>query len=247
MSEKNKKFSNQRLEKSEKLIPLEDEVLAVISHELLTPINTIAGWTKILQNENLNEHTKKTAFLTIEKQIHSHTELIDNLIDYSKIASKRVELNKKPNKFSLILDKAIDEMKLLASEKNIEITQENSLRNEICVCEEASIYKALMNVFRNAVKFTPEGGMIDVLAKSSDNKIKIIIKDNGLGIDNDFQPYIFDEFIQVDTSTTRKYKGLGLGLAISRGIIRLHQGDITVESAGQGKGTKFIVELPYEA
>lgn len=246
MSEKNKKICKKSSESSDAGNKFENEVLSVISHELLTPINAIAGWTKVLQSENLPEKTKRKAFLTIEKQIHSHTELVDKLIDYTKISADDVQLRHDPAKFSMILNRAVNETRIHAKEKDITVAVDNTLNGEVCECDEEAIYKALMNLFRNAVKFTPEGGKIEVTAKRLKHKIKIVVKDNGKGIEKEFLPHVFEKFRLADTSSTRKYRGLGLGLAISRKIIKLHKGDIKVKSKGKGKGTEFIVYLPYK-
>jgi signal transduction histidine kinase len=246
MSEKSKKICSNSIKKSESSFRLENEILSVISHELLTPINAIAGWTKILQDDELNEQTKKKALLTIEKQIRSHTQLVDKLIDFSKMSSDNIELKKEPITISRLLRKAVKETREIAGEKNIEVSEDISIGDEICLCEEATMYKALMNLLCNAVKFTPEGGRIEIKANKQKYRIKIVIKDNGRGVEKEFQPYIFDKFRQADSSTTRKYRGLGLGLAISRKILNLHDGSIKAKSEGKGKGTEFIVKLPYD-
>lgn len=234
------------MDKPRSPLQIEDEVLSVISHELLTPINAIAGWTKILQNDQLPEQTRKKALMTIEKQIRSQSQLVDKLIDYSKMSSENIELEKEPVIIAEVLERAVEETRHLAEEKDLEVVEDINLNGEKCVCEESSIYKAFMHLFRNAVKFTPENGKIEIAAERQKYRIKITIRDNGQGVEKEFQPYIFEQFRQADTSTTRRYQGLGLGLAISRKILELHGGSIKAKSEGKGKGTEFIVKLPYE-
>lgn len=238
---KSEKKAREQAERSNRI---KDEFLSVISHELRTPLNTIAGWTKILEVENLAPQTKNRALKTIEKNIRAQSELVEELLDFSKINSENIKLNKEEVDFTGLLENSIKEARSLAEAKNIRIHKENNLSGEKIICEAQIIKNALINLIRNAIKFTPKNGKIEIFANHQNNMISLKIKDYGQGIDKKFLPFVFDKFSQADTSTTRKYGGFGLGLAMSRQIIRMHAGDIKVKSEGLGKGTEFIVELP---
>lgn len=232
-------------EEAEKSNRLKDEFLSVISHELRTPLNSIAGWTKILQGKSLTEYTRKRALDTIEKNIRNQSKLVEELLNFSEITSQNVILDKQPVEFTNLLKQSLAEVEPAAQEKNIKLICSNNLNGEKIICEEGIIKRALSNLLRNAVKFTSENGKIEIKTEHDSDTIKLSIRDNGQGIDKEFQPHIFDTFRQADSSTTRKHGGLGLGLAISQQIIKLHKGDIRVISSGKNKGTEFIIELPY--
>lgn len=231
-------------EQAERSNLIKDEFLSVISHELRTPLNSIAGWTKILQGENLTDQTKARALKTIEKNIRSQSKLVEELLDFSKINAEDITFNKESVDFSKLLNNSIEEIKKLADEKKIAIVENINLNGEKLYCDSKTISRALSNLFRNAVKFTPQKGTIEIFSEQNKDSIFLSIKDDGQGIEEEFLPHIFEKFRQADSSITRKYGGLGLGLAISRQIIRLHDGEIKVSSEGRGKGTEFIIKLP---
>ncbi len=233
-------------EQAERSNRIKDEFLSVVSHELRTPLNSIAGWTKILEGHNLTEQTKQRAIKTIEKNIRSQSKLVEELLEFSKINSTNIKLNKELVEFKSLVENLVNEIKPLAEEKKIKFINNNNLNSEKINCEEQTIKNAFMNLFRNAIKFTPPNGKIEIFTQRENDLVLLRIKDYGQGIEKEFLPHIFEEFSQADSSTTRKYGGLGLGLAISRQIIRLHNGDILVKSEGKDKGTEFIVKLPVE-
>ncbi len=232
-------------EEAEKSNRLKDEFLSVISHELRTPLNSIAGWTKILQGKSVTEHTRKRALQTIEKNIRNQSKLVEELLNFSEITSQNIILDKQPVEFSSLLQKSIAEINPAVKEKNIDLVYDNNLNGEKIICEEGIIKRAFSNLLKNAVKFTSINGKIEIRTEYDSGLIRMIIKDNGQGIEKVFQPHIFDTFRQADSSTTRKHGGLGLGLAVSQQIIKLHKGNIKVASSGKNKGTAFIIELPY--
>jgi signal transduction histidine kinase len=246
--EKNKLLLSEKKSRlqAERSNRIKDEFLSVISHELRTPLNAIIGWTRIIKGNNVADSTKNRALKTIEKNIRLQSELVDELIDFSKLNSNNISLEKKLIKFNNLVDESIEETQPLALKKNIELIQKSNLQRDQINCESKTIKRALVNLIKNAIKFTPKNGRVELISKRIDEKIQLRIKDTGQGIEPDLLPHIFDKFKQADSSITRKHGGLGLGLAIARQTIRLHNGDINVESKGKGEGTEFIVEIPVD-
>jgi signal transduction histidine kinase len=247
--EKNKLLSSEKKSRrqAERSNRIKDEFLSVISHELRTPLNAIIGWTRIMQGNNVADSTRNRALKTIEKNIRLQSELVDELIDFSKLNSDNISLEKKMINFDSLVDESIEETQPLALKKHIDIVQKSDLSEVQINCESKTIKRALVNLIKNAIKFTPKNGRVELIGERINDKIQLRIKDTGQGIEPDILPHIFDKFKQADSSITRKHGGLGLGLAIARQTVRLHNGDINVESKGKGKGTEFIVELPVDA
>ncbi len=221
-----------------------DEFIAVVSHELRTPLNTIAGWTRILKTDDLSGNTKNLALEKIEKNLRSQTKLVEELLDYSQIVSGTIKLDKKEFNFSKAFDAVYTEIKPMAQEKSIKLTENNLLNGQVVWGDESKIKIVIHSLLSNAVKFTDPGGKIEILVEESDGEISMRIKDNGKGISSDFLPHIFDRFTQADSSSTRGSGGLGLGLTISHHIVKLHQGTIEATSEGAEKGAVFTVKVP---
>lgn len=221
-----------------------DEFIAVVSHELRTPLNAIGGWTRILRTDELSENTRKLALEKIEKNLRSQTRLVEDLLNYSQIVSGTLFFEDREFNFSNIFENAFSEIEPTAKEKSIEISKDNQLNGQMILGDEDKMKLVIHNLLTNAVKFTHSGGKIETSLKEIDGVIKMIIKDNGRGISADFLPHIFDRFTQADTSSTRNFGGLGLGLTISNHIVKLHQGVIEAVSEGTGKGATFIVTVP---
>lgn len=223
-----------------------DEFISVVSHELRTPLNAIAGWSKILHTENLSASTKKQALEKIEKNLRAQTKIVEQLLDFSQMASNKSNPVNQEVNFSQVFDEAVDRSQSFADEKNISLLKKNELGDQCVVGDKDRLLKMIKNLLSNAIKFTPQGGNIFANLKIKDEKIEMTIIDTGLGISLENLPHIFEHFKQADSSITRQHGGLGLGLAISRQIIKLHGGTIKVKSDGEGKGTIFTVRLPYE-
>lgn len=222
-----------------------DEFISIVSHELRTPLNSIAGWTKILHAENLSPATKKQALQKIDKSLRMQTKLVEDLLDFSQIMSGN-SLNKQEIDFSKMFEASFDEAGELAAKKGVVMIKENSLNGQKISGDKERLQGVVKNLLSNAIKFTPAGGKVVTNLKKDDSNIEIIIKDTGEGIRPDFLPHIFEHFKQADSSTTREHGGLGLGLAISNQIIKLHGGSIEAESEGEGKGATFIVKIPLD-
>ncbi|MBD2337913.1 response regulator [Calothrix sp. FACHB-156] len=222
---------------------IKDEFLAILSHELRSPLNPILGWTKLLQSRRLDENKTVEALATIERNAKLQTQLIDDLLDVAKILRGKLSFNADPVTLTFVIEAAIDTVRTAAVAKSILIHPE--LRNIGQVSGDAvRLQQVVWNLLSNAIKFTPQGGRVEIRLQRLDNQAQIIVTDNGKGINSDFLPHIFESFRQEDVSVTRKYGGLGLGLAIVRHIVEAHAGTVNVDSQGEGQGSTFTVSLP---
>lgn len=231
---------------AEKANATKDEFIAVVSHELRTPLNAIAGWTRILKTDDLSGNTKELALSKIEKNIRTQTKLVEELLDYSQILAGNSIFAENELDFSAIIEKAFEEIRPMAVEKDIDLVKKNSLNGQIVVGDEEKLLIAVQNILVNAIKFTDSGGKVEVDAFEEAEKINLSVKDSGRGIGKEFLPHIFEGFSQADTSITRNAGGLGLGLTISNQIMKLHKGSITATSEGTGKGSVFTINLPFK-
>jgi PAS domain S-box-containing protein len=315
-------------EELERANKIKDEFLAVLSHELRSPLNAILGWSKILRTRNLDPKSFNRALETIERNAKLQTQLIEDLLDVSRIIRGKLTLRPYPTNLIPAIEAAIDTMRLAAQAKSIDLqflildsgleTEDKSIQNskfkvqnseslplalqpptlgEVAarpqqnehlqgqsssvestaslsqiprqkfhvLGDPSRLQQVVWNLLSNAIKFTPQGGRVEVLLERvggeekyegvtssssplpihhSSSHAKITVRDTGMGIKSDFIPYVFDSFRQGDGSTTRKYGGLGLGLAIVRHLVELHGGTVRAESSGEGKGATFAVELP---
>jgi signal transduction histidine kinase len=221
-----------------------DEFISVVSHELRTPLNAIAGWTRILKSDELSGNTKSLALQKIEKNLRLQTTLVEDLLNYSQLVSSRESLDKKEVDCSEIFESVYAEFESIAVKKGIVISKDNRLDGQKVLGDGDKIKIVIENLLSNALKFTPPEGSVEAILREEDDFVLIKIQDSGNGISSDFLPHIFDRFSQYDTSTTRKFGGLGLGLAVSDHIVRLHNGIIEANSEGEGKGSTFSVKLP---
>ncbi|MFN6570430.1 response regulator [Dendronalium sp. ChiSLP03b] len=223
---------------------IKDEFLAVLSHEIRTPLNPILGWAKLLRSKKLDE--KKTAFAleTIERNAQLQTKLIEDLLDISRILRGKLNLNVCPVDLATIIRAAMETVRLSAEAKSIQIHSE--LDSVVCQVfgDAGRLQQVVWNLLSNAIKFTPEGGQVEIYLEQDDSQAQILVKDTGKGISPDFLPYVFDTFRQADSATTRKFGGLGLGLAIVRYLVEMHGGTVLAESFGEGQGATFIINLP---
>ena len=233
-------------ETAEQANRIKDEFLAVLSHELRTPLNPILGWAKILQKDRdkLNPKQIELALETIERNAKLQTQLIDDLLDISKIIRGKLSLNEAPVNLATVIEAALETVHLAAEAKSITIhTAKPSLIGTVNG-DAGRLQQVVWNLLSNAVKFTPSGGHIWITLTQVENHAQIQIKDSGKGINKEFLPYLFDHFRQEDSATTRKFGGLGLGLAIVRQIAELHGGTVKADSAGEAQGAIFTVEIP---
>jgi signal transduction histidine kinase/DNA-binding response OmpR family regulator len=223
-----------------------DEFLATLSHELRTPLTAILGWSHLLQTKTLDQENMERALETIERNARSQSQLIDDLLDVSRIITGKLRIDMRPVELVSIIEAAIDSMRPTAQAKSIQFEVTCDKAASHVSGDSNRLQQIVWNLFSNAVKFTPEGGRVNVSLERSGDHAQIAISDTGQGIDARFLPFIFDRFRQADGSTTRKYGGLGLGLAIVRHLVELHGGTIKVYSDGVNKGATFTVLLPLK-
>jgi PAS domain S-box-containing protein len=223
---------------------LKDEFLATLSHELRTPLNAILGWSRMLRTSNLNPTTIKNALETIERNAKLQTQLVEDILNVSKIINGKLRLNIRPINLIPVIYNALEPLEAAINAKGI--TLKTNLDGSIgfVAGDSDRLQQVIWNVLSNAVKFTPEGGQIEIHLEQVDTCSQIKICDTGIGIKADFLAHVFERFSQADGSTTRKYGGLGLGLAVARHLIELHGGSIQAESPGEGQGTTFTISLP---
>jgi signal transduction histidine kinase/CheY-like chemotaxis protein len=227
---------------------IKDEFLATLSHELRTPMTSILGWAELLRiKPMLDEETRTQAVESIERSAKIEIRLIDELLDVARIASGKLYLSCGPIDLISVIEAAIDVVRPAANAKNIEILYKHDLVMGAISGDAARLQQVVWNLLFNAVKFTPEGGRVDVRLERVGSHAKIIVSDTGKGISAEFLPYVFDRFRQADSTTARDYGGLGLGLALVRHLVELHGGTIHAESQGEGQGATFSVDLPLVA
>ena len=221
-----------------------DEFIAIISHELKTPLNAIAGWTRILKTHDISETTRETALTKIDKNLRAQAGLVEQLLTYSDIISESVNIEDEKVALGDLVEEILVEIAPVASEKNIVIASRNALNGETIGGDAERLKMAFLSLLTNALKFTQAGGRIETELSRSDKSISLTVKDNGRGIPPEFMPFIFDQYKQADTPNIRDYGGLGLGLTITKHIVKLHGGTIEAHSGGKGQGSEFIIRFP---
>ncbi|MFN6487106.1 MULTISPECIES: PAS domain S-box protein [unclassified Nostoc] len=223
---------------------IKDEFLAVLSHELRTPLNPVLGWSKMLRTRKFDEKTTNHALETIERNAKLQTQLIEDLLDVSRILQGKLNLDICPVSLVMVVEAALETVRLAAQAKSIEIQTIFDPSLGQVMGDRNRLQQVMWNLLSNAVKFTPTGGRVEIRLMEAANQVQIQVSDTGKGIIPDFLPYVFDYFRQADSTTTRTFGGLGLGLAIVRRIVEMHGGKVQAESPGEKAGATFIVELP---
>lgn len=224
-----------------------DEFLATLSHELRTPLSAILGWSHLVRSGKLDESQMSRAVETIERNARSQSQLIDDLLDVSRIITGKLQIEARPVDLSAVIEAAIDAVRPALEAKSIQFENEVDAEAGLVAGDPNRLQQIFWNLFSNAVKFTPEGGNVRVEAKRTGSAMRISVSDSGVGITPEFLPYIFDRFRQADGSTTRVHGGLGLGLSIVKHLVQLHQGTVEVESQGKNQGACFTIILPVAA
>lgn len=223
---------------------IKDEFLAVLSHELRAPLNPILGWAQLLQIRKFDQTKTAEALSIIERSARLQAQLIDDLLDIAKILRGKLTMESEPVNLVDVIRSALDTVKSAAHAKSIQIQSELP-EVALVVGDSGRLQQVVWNLLSNAVKFSPNFGQVKIRLERVDNQAQITVSDNGKGIAPDFLPYIFESFRQEDASTTRKYGGLGLGLAIVRTLVDAHGGTISAESEGEAKGATFTIRLPW--
>ena len=235
--------SNAR-EAAEESNRLKDEFLATVSHELRTPLTAILGWSRLLDSESLDEGVARQAIETIWRNAKAQSQIIDDILDVSRIITGNLYLDLQPVELAPIVESAINVVRPTADAKGIRI--ETKVDNApIVVSGDANrLQQVIWNLLSNAVKFTGVGGLVSLSVFQNQSEAEIKVTDSGLGISREFLPFVFDRFRQADSSTTRQHGGLGLGLAIARHLVEIHGGSVSADSAGKGLGSTFTIKLP---
>ena len=223
---------------------MKDEFLAVLSHELRTPMSAMVGWLDLIRTGRLTPDQHKTALETIERNARLQTQLVNDLLDVSRIVTGKMELESATVSVDQALENALQTVRIAANDKQIELVAPSARAGWLVTGNPERLQQVFSNLLSNAVKFTPRGGRVEVHAATVGREARISVSDNGEGIAPDLLPHIFDRFRQADSSSRRRHGGLGLGLAIVRSLVELHGGRVTAESAGQGQGATFTVALP---
>jgi signal transduction histidine kinase/DNA-binding response OmpR family regulator len=221
-----------------------DEFLATLSHELRTPLTAILGWSHIVRQNQLDDAQLSRALETIERNAHAQSRLIDDLLDVSRIISGKLQIDLRVVDLSTVIDAAVDAVRPAFEAKKIKFHIDLGSLTLPVMGDPNRLQQIFWNLFSNAVKFTPKQGEVRVKAEQRDAQLCVSVTDTGIGIPTEFVPYIFDRFRQADGSTTRSQGGLGLGLAIVRHLVDLHNGSVQVESEGRQRGSTFTVTLP---
>lgn len=224
-----------------------EEFLATLSHELRAPLHAILGWVSVLQHPATNKETWDHALKTIERSARAQSSIINDLLEASFCFNQQLHLNKRPVAIHSILQQVIKTLVPVAEQKGISFTPTIQLTDDYVLADAERLRQVFWHLLSNAIKFTAPQGQIQLLAQRAGDNFELTLVDSGIGIASEFMPYVFDPFRQENATTTRKFGGLGLGLAIARRQIELHGGSIEVKSAGKNQGTTVIVRLPLES
>jgi signal transduction histidine kinase len=223
---------------------VKDEFLATLSHELRTPLTAIVGWAHLLKGEKLDHAEVATAVETIIRNANAQNQIIDQLLDVSRIVTGKLQLSLQPVEIGSVVTAAIGTVTPAASAKGVLLQLIQDPAGSAVMGNPERLQQVFWNLLSNAVKFTPKNGRVRVSVQSAGSQVEVAVSDTGLGIDAIFLPHVFKRFSQGDSSSTRSARGLGLGLAIARQLVELHGGSIQAESPGAGQGSTFTVKFP---
>lgn len=232
---------------AERASRMKDEFLATLSHELRTPLNSILGWASLLRSGHLQGAELHQAIDTIDRNARVQAQIIDDLLDMSRIISGKVRLNIQPVDLVSVLHESVETVRSAAQAKGVHLEISTSLISSQTTGDPARLQQIFWNILNNAIKFTPREGRIRARIAQVRSHIEVTVADTGEGIAPDIIPHVFDRFRQADSSTTRRFGGLGLGLSIVKQLVELHGGHVEVRSLGLGHGTTFTIHLPIAA
>lgn len=224
-----------------------DEFLATLSHELRTPLNAMLGWSQLMRTTPMDGSEITRALSAIERNVRLQSQLVDDLLDMSRIASGKMRIEIQRVNLTSVIESAIETARPAAAAKNIHLQPSLDTTAGIVSGDPVRLEQIVWNLLSNAVKFTPKGGRVQVVLERVNSHVEIRVTDTGLGIAADFLPHVFDRFRQAESSATRPFGGLGIGLALVKHIAELHGGIATVNSPGLGQGSTFTVSLPIAA
>jgi len=246
LAERNQLLASERAARSEaeRLSASKDEFLALLSHELRTPLNAILGWTQILRSGSLAPANLEKGLGVIERNVRAQTQLVDDLLDMSRIISGQMRLEVQPVMPYAFVQGAVESARPAADARGVRLEAILDPGAGPVSGDANRLQQVVWNLISNAIKFTPRGGHVQVNFERVNSNIEICVADSGIGIQPDFLPHIFERFRQADATTTREHGGLGLGLSIVKHIVELHGGTVVANSDGEGQGATFRVRLP---
>jgi signal transduction histidine kinase/ActR/RegA family two-component response regulator len=221
-----------------------DEFLATVSHELRTPLNAIMGWARMLRTGQLDEESLAHAYETIERNSKAQAQLINDILDVSRIISGKLRLEVLPVELDQLIRGAVESLRPAADARGVGVRMLMDWSAGPVAGDAERLQQVVWNLLSNAIKFTPEGGQVEVRMERVNSHVEIAVSDTGRGVSPEFLPHVFERFRQADSSTTRQHGGLGLGLAIVRHLVELHGGTVRAESPGEDRGATFTVRLP---
>jgi CheY-like chemotaxis protein/nitrogen-specific signal transduction histidine kinase len=229
---------------AERVSIMKDEFLATLSHELRTPLSAILGWSQILASGNVEATDMEQGLDAIQRNARAQTQLIEDLLDMSRIVSGKVRLDVQWTDLAHVVETAVDSVRPSAEAKGIRLRKVLDPHAGPVAGDPTRLQQIVWNLLSNAIKFTPKAGKVDVFLERVNSHLEITVHDSGIGIKPEFLPLVFERFRQADSSTTRSYGGLGLGLSIVKNLTELHGGTVRAKSGGEGLGATFIVTLP---
>jgi PAS domain S-box-containing protein len=236
---------NERLyRQAEESSRLKEEFLATISHELRTPLSAILGWTRMLRMGQLSPEDSAKALDTIERNARTQAQLVDDLLDVSRIITGKLRMDVRPADPNSFIDAAVEAVKPAADAKGVRVQKVVDTGAISIPGDPVRLQQVVWNLLSNAIKFTPRGGYVQIRSARVNSHLEIVVSDTGQGISADFLPHVFDRFRQADQKASRLYGGMGLGLAIVRHLVEMHGGNVYASSEGEGKGATFTVMLP---
>jgi signal transduction histidine kinase/ActR/RegA family two-component response regulator len=229
---------------AERLSRLKDEFLSTLSHELRTPLNAILGWSQLLSSTQVSPDELAEGLATIERNARIQTQLIDDLLDMSRILSGRIRLDVQHVDLAEVIRASVSTVQPAADAKQVRVQTILDPHAGPVSGDPARLQQVLWNLLSNSIKFTPRGGRIRIVLERVNSHLEIAVNDNGQGISPEFLPHVFERFRQGDASTTRLYGGLGIGLSLVKHLVELHGGHVRAKSPGENQGATFIVSLP---
>ena len=223
---------------------MKDEFLGLLSHELRTPLNAIVGWTRMLNTGELDEATFARAVETIDRNAKLQARLIDDMLDVSRIISGKLRLDAQPVDLTAVINSAVDTLRPAADAKEIRIYVVLDFGAGMVLGDPVRLQQIVWNLLSNAIKFTPKQGSVQVSLQRVNSHVEVTVSDTGIGIDEAFLPYVFDRFRQADSTSSKQYGGLGLGLAIVRHLVEMHGGTVEAANRNERQGAVFSFKLP---
>jgi signal transduction histidine kinase len=241
------KIADEQSRRAEAANRVKDEFLATLSHELRTPLNSVLGWARLLATSKLDSAQTARAVQAIEQAGWAQARLIEDLLDLSRILSGKLQIHLAPTALQPLVDAAVDSLRPAAAAKQITLTVILDRTLGFLEADPDRVQQILWNLVSNAIKFTPSGGHVDVRLSATSDEAVISVEDTGIGFGRHLAAHLFERFHQGDSTSTRAYSGLGVGLGIVRHLAELHGGTVTASSHGEGAGSLFEVRLPIVA